>query len=202
MRAWEESQSMGSFDRSSKLIAVLAVNLLALAWAGDASAQETAPAGGGAAAAPAPSGGATASANVNVRAPGGMTDDPKGTLIPLVLAGLGGAQIITGLILVAAAPDTPANCNEDSRTCARNPGQSDASLREDQETAGQAKQMPTLGGIAIVSGTIFAATGLGMYFWYNGDSSKKSGKAKTPTTPTILPYAGPGGGGLTAVARF
>ncbi len=172
--------------RSSKMLAVLAVNVLAVAWSGTSSAQET----------------ATASGSVAVTTPSSPTitseTDPKGTIIPLVLGGLGGAQIITGIILVAAAPDTPGNCNEDTRTCARNPGQSDASLREDQETAGQAKQMPVLGGIAIVSGTLFAATGLAMYFWYNADKSK-TGKGPSKM---VVPFAGPGGGGLSAVARF
>jgi hypothetical protein len=126
----------------------------------------------------------------------GEASEPGSSALPWIIGGLGVAQIAVGIILVAAAPETPDNCNEDTRTCARKTGQSDASLREDQEQAGEAKHMPTLGAIAVVSGAAFVATGLAMYFWYKPDG------AKNARGPSITPYVAPSGGGLAARASF
>src|SRR5690349_24679306 len=100
--------------RASKMIAVLAVNLCAVAWGSSASAQEP----GSAPPADPGGGSATASGSVAVTGPSApkitSDDDPKKTILPLVLGGLGAAEIITGLILVAAAPNTPGTCNGDT----------------------------------------------------------------------------------------
>jgi hypothetical protein len=138
----------------------------------------------------------SASARVEARPVEVSTDDARGRVVPLVLGGLGAAQIITGIVLVAAAPDTPSNCDDATRTCVRLPGQTNAQLNDDQEQAGRADKMPTLGAMAIVSGATFLATGLAMYLWYRPSSRTAASR------PAIVPYAAPDGGGLAAFARF
>ncbi len=167
-----------------KLLTAASVALVAMTSMTNAHADEAA-AGGG------------VSTNFSASASASPSSgDGAGTTLPLVVGALGIAQVATGIILVAAAPDTPSNCNEDTRTCGRKPGQSDASLREDQEQAGESQHMPTLGAIAVVSGAVFLAAGVAMYFWYKPQTTR-SGRV-----PAIVPYAGASGGGLAALARF
>lgn len=185
----------------SNILAPLAVLALAATSASTASAQQapqqTPPPSSGASA----SGSASASATFSttgVSTPRvASSDDPTKTVLPWVLGGLGVAQVITGIVLIAVAPDTPDNCSVTTRTCTRKPGESDASFQDDQSTAGQSRQFPALGGIAIASGALFLVTGAAMYFWY-----KPSEKKSASTKPIVTPYASPNGGGLAAFARF
>jgi hypothetical protein len=174
----------------SKILAPLAVLALALTTGGTAAAQDQAP----------PPATAQASASFStsdMAAPSSSDGDVKKTVLPWVFGGLGAAQLITGVVLVIAAPEMPSNCTEGTRTCTRQPGQSEASFKENQEQAGEAQLMPALGGIAIASGAVFLATGLAMHFWYNRSDAKTASRK-----PVIVPYAGATGGGLAAVATF
>jgi hypothetical protein len=185
--------------RAHSYFSAISIFTLAIASTLPAAADEPAPAPApapAAAVAPPPPVSAQASVSTSqVAAPQVSGDDLKTSTVPWILTGLGGAGIVTGIVLLAAAPSLPASCDEDTRTCARLPGQTDESFSDDQSTAGRARQMPIFGGILLLSGAFLAATGLGMYFYYK-PSADKSSRA------TITPYATPGGGGLSALATF
>ena len=173
----------------SNILAPLTVLALAVTTASSAAAQEQAP--------PATAQASASFSTSGVSAPASSNDDVKKKVLPWVFGGLGAAQLVTGVVLVIAAPEMPANCTEGTRTCTRQAGQSDASFKENQEQAGEAQLMPAIGTIAIASGAVFLATGLAMHFWYNRDGAKTAS-----SKPVVVPYAGATGGGLAAVARF
>lgn len=179
----------------SKILAPLAVVALALTASSTSSAQQ-APSS---APPPAPAASASASFSTSgVSASGPSSDaDPKKTILPIVVGGLGAAQLITGIVLLAAAPSMPDNCDEATRTCSRKPGQSEASFNQDQQDAGDSQQMNAFGLIGVSSGAVFLVAGAAMYLWYNRDPSKTAS-----TKPVVVPYAGTNGGGLAAVATF
>jgi len=142
-----------------------------------------------------------ASASGTSSSSGGGSDDPVKTYLPWIIGGLGVAQIATGIILHAAAPDLPPNCSSTTRTCTRLSGQSETSFNQNQEDAGQSQQMPRLGTIAIVSGSLFVVAGVSMYFYYHQDGDKKSAKADPPK-PIVTPYATKDGAGVAGLLRF
>jgi hypothetical protein len=167
------------------------------------STTETTQASAGGSASFSTSSGASASGNSSGAASSG--DDPVKTYLPWIIGGLGVVQIATGIILHAAAPDLPPNCSESTRTCTRLSGQSETSFNQNQEDAGQSQQMPHLGTIAIVSGSLFVVAGVSMYFYYHQDGDKKSAapaKGTSPSRPIVTPYASKDGAGVAGLLRF
>lgn len=191
-----------------KIVLSAAVLALAVTSASVASADEPTPtsttettqASAGGSASFSTSSGASASGSSSGAASGG--DDPVKTYLPWIIGGLGVAQIATGIILHAAAPDLPPNCSESTRTCTRLSGQSETSFNQNQEDAGQSQQMPHLGTIAIVSGSLFVVAGVSMYFYYHQDGDKKSAKTDTSPKPIVTPYASKDGAGVAGLLRF
>lgn len=181
----------------TKILAPLAVVAVALTASSTSSAQQ-APSS-----APPPQG-ASASATFSTSGmsasssgPSRDGDEVKKTILPFVVGGLGAAQLVTGIVLVAAAPSMPDNCSAGTRTCTRLPGQSDASFKQNQQDAGNAQQMTSWGLIGIGSGSVFLLAGAAMYLWYNRDVTRTAS-----SKPLVMPYANANGGGLAAVATF
>lgn len=171
------------------ILAPLAVVALTVTGSSTASADQPAAASGSA---------SFSTSGMSASTSGPSSDaDPKKTILPLVVGGLGVAQLVTGIVLVAASPSMPANCQEGTRTCSRKPGQSEASFHDDQRQAGDSQQMTSWGTIGIASGAVFLVAGAAMYFWYNRDASRTAS-----SKPIVVPYAGANGGGLAAVATF
>jgi hypothetical protein len=191
-----------------KIVLSAAVLALAVTSASVASADEPTPtsttettqASAGGSASFSTSSGANASGTSSGATSGG-SDDPVKTYLPWIIGGLGVVQIATGIILHAAAPDLPPNCSESTRTCTRLSGQSETSFNQNQEDAGQSQQMPHLGTIAIVSGSLFVVAGVSMYFYYHQDGDKKSAAPSKPK-PIVTPYASKDGAGVAGVLRF
>ncbi len=176
----------------SKILAPLAVVAVALTASSTSSAQQ-------AQGASASAGFSTSSGFAGTSSGPSADGDPaKKTVLPIVVGGLGAAQLIAGTVLLVAAPSMPANCDEGTRTCVRKPGQSEASFQQDQQDAGDSQQMSSWGLIGVASGGVFLVAGAAMWLWYHRDVGAKSASAK----PIVVPYAGANGGGLAAVATF
>lgn len=121
------------------------------------------------------------------------------TVPPWIVASVGGAAMVTGAIVLVAAPKLPPNCDEATSTCkildaSGNPVSSPTQeqkdqLAKDQDSAGKHVGMTTGGLICIIGGAGLLAGGLVWHFLEPAGSS--SGSAKPKLTPAIAPgYAG------------
>jgi hypothetical protein len=117
-------------------------------------------------------------------------DAPKSLLLPGILAGTGLALITTGIILAATAPDSPASCNSDTKTCARLPGQTNEDFSNDQERAGRAHTQPVAGWLTVGVGGMLVMAGVLSYVM--GDR---------PERPRVAASVGPSGGHLSLTMR-
>jgi tetratricopeptide (TPR) repeat protein len=84
------------------------------------------------------------------------------TALPWVVVGLGGAAVVTGVILLVAAPERPDNCDADRLTCS--PPPRGATLDEDQEQAGRNRGMVLAGRIFVGGGAALVVGGLLWHF--------------------------------------
>lgn len=107
------------------------------------------------------------------------------TMLPWVVAGVGAAGLVTGILLVATA-SRPENCSGETRICVARDGQTQAQLEEDQSDAQSADNRRTLGFVvggvglgALAGGLVWhfleptgsKATGLRFSPWSVGRSS-------------------------------
>lgn len=87
------------------------------------------------------------------------------SVAPWILVGLGGAAVITGVVIFATTPERPSNCDEVTQKCTRSPAnESDADLAKDKDQAGQADSQPVLGLVIAGVGAAFVAGGLVWHF--------------------------------------
>jgi hypothetical protein len=116
------------------------------------------------------------------------------TAFPWILAGVGAATVIVGVIIVATTPSRPPNCSKDNQTCTRTPGETDDQLKSDQDRAGKADSQPVVGlGVAAV-GALALAGGLVWHFL------EPSGESKAGLR--VSPWLAPNASGVTLGARF
>lgn len=115
----------------------------------------------------------------------------KPLLLPGVLAGAGLVVITTGILVAVTAPDTPASCNSDTKTCARLPGQTNEAFSDDQDRAGRAHTQPIAGWLTVGVGGMLIAAGVLSYFM--GDRRSRS---------RVAASVGPSGGGFSVVRTF
>jgi hypothetical protein len=116
--------------------------------------------------------------------------EPKKSLLPLVVAGLGGAALATGGVLFAVGMgQVPEGCSVSTKECAAPPG--DPRLDD-------ANRGVSLANLGVGIGLSGAALLIGGLVWY----------AATPATPPstrgqlVLPWVGRGAGGVAVVRSF
>lgn len=117
---------------------------------------------------------------------------PSRSVVPLIVAGLGGAAMIVGtVLLVSGLGAVPANCSRSSHECAAPPG--DASFDDAKSAVGRAN----LGLGVGVGGAAVAVTGLIWYF-----ASSPSEPERAPSTAGLTPWTDGRGAGASWSARF
>lgn len=94
----------------------------------------------------------------------GPSGDGGHSIFPWIIVGIGGAGIVTGIVLVATTPTRPGNCIEATQTCQRLDNQSDADFKADQEQAGKADSQPVLGWAITGIGAALVVGGLLWHF--------------------------------------
>ncbi len=119
------------------------------------------------------------------------------TVLPWLVVGLGGAAVITGAILLVAAPKVPSNCNESSGSCTAVPASEDAGqLANERSQAGTSVGERKGGLIAIISGAGVIGIGLLWHFLEPTGPVEKTGNTKPSLVPAVAPgYAGMSLGG-------
>lgn len=124
------------------------------------------------------------------------------TIPPWIVVGLGGATVIVGIVVLATAPSLPAGCNNDNNSCSKDPTgkETDAAFKTRQEQAGQAKDQPIYGAIAIGGGAILVAGGLLWHFLEPTGPVEAAPNAKIK--PKLTPQIGHGYGGLSLGGTF
>jgi tetratricopeptide (TPR) repeat protein len=117
------------------------------------------------------------------------------TVAPWIVVGLGGAGVVTGIVLLAAAK-IPDNCDASSGSCKPTPGESTKQLDDDRSTAGTAKGLKTGGVVTLIGGAVILTGGLLWHFLEPTGPVEKTGKIKPVVTPAVAPgYAGMSLGG-------
>jgi hypothetical protein len=112
---------------------------------------------------------------------------PSRSVVPLIVAGLGGAATIVGVVLlVSGLGAVPANCSRSSHECAAPPG--DPSFDDAKSAVGRAN----LGVGVGIGGAVVAATGL---IWYLASSPSEPEKA--PSTAGLTPWTDGRGAGAS-----
>jgi hypothetical protein len=117
---------------------------------------------------------------------------PSRSVVPLIVAGLGGAAMVVGtVLLVSGLGAVPANCSRSSHECAAPPG--DPSFDDAKSAVGRANL-----GIGIgIGGAVVAVTGLIWYF-----ASSPSEPERAPSTAGLTPWTDGRGAGASWSARF
>jgi tetratricopeptide (TPR) repeat protein len=114
--------------------------------------------------------------------PPGAEPQQGHTLLPWIVVTVGGAAILTGIILFAVAPPLPSNCTKDHNNCARVPAtESDAELSTDQDKASSHVNLVTTGTVLTIAGAGVLAGGL---LWHFIEPTS-SGTGKVHVTPTV-----------------
>ena len=130
------------------------------------------------------------------------TSEEKGparghTPFPWIMVGIGAAAMGAGAIIAVTAPEHPANCNQDTKTCARRDGESEADFRDRQEIAATADSQPILGYAIAGGGLALVAGGLLWHFL-----EPTTGEEKSATNLRVLPWTTGQSSGLTLGAAF
>ena len=118
------------------------------------------------------------------------------TPYPWIVVGLGAVGVSVGAVVALTAPDRPLTCNEDTKTCIRGPGQSDADFARDQDLAGRSDTQPVLGYLIAAGGLAFVVGGLVWHFL------EPTGGDKPATNVSVLPWTTGKSSGLALGARF
>ncbi|MBX3213841.1 MAG: hypothetical protein KF850_17510 [Labilithrix sp.] len=110
--------------------------------------------------------------------PDGANGGGGHTPYPWIVVGLGAAGVTAGVVIALTSPERPANCNADTQTCTRLPGQSAADFLKDQETAGTADSQPVLGWVVAGAGAALVAGGLLWHFLEPTGDEKSSSRVR------------------------
>jgi hypothetical protein len=117
---------------------------------------------------------------------------PSRSAVPLLVAGLGGAAMVVGtVLLVSGLGAVPANCSRSSHECAAPPG--DPAFDDAKSAVGRANLGLGIG----VGGAVVAVTGL---IWYFAGSPSEPERA--PSTAGLTPWTDGRGAGASWSARF
>ncbi len=130
-----------------------------------------------------------------VVSPGADSEKSEGhTPYPWIVVGLGAVGVAVGVVIVATAPERPANCNADTETCTRRPDQSTADFQKDQERAGTADSQPVLGYVVMGGGLALVAGGLLWHFL------EPTGKARS--VARLMPWTTGKASGVAVGLKF
>jgi hypothetical protein len=114
-------------------------------------------------------------------------------LAPRIVAGVGIAGVVTGVVLLLARPALPTNCNSDTYKCTKLPAETEAKFAEERDTAGTNQGLLHAGVVTLLAGAGVTAAGV---LWYVLEKPK-------PRTATIVaPWISAGSGGLALRASF
>lgn len=138
----------------------------------------------------------TATPAPTTTAPPPKGEDRGHTAYPWILVGLGGIAVVGGIVVIAASPALPVGCKTDSKTCTRQPGDTDITYKQRQEDAGTSKDQPVVGGIVAAAGGALVIGGL---LWH---ILEPTGPAETSAKPKLRPETGPGYAGLSFGGSF
>lgn len=148
-------------------------------------------------------------------APGGSAPPPPAqvrehTIAPWLVVGVGGAAVVTGIVLHVAAPALPASCDPVDKSCVvRGPGGVEIpdrrltpkqleDIQKDRDTARFATDMPIAGTVCLIGGGVLVAGGLVWHFLEpTGPVAKAAAKL-----PQVVPSVGPGYGGVSLGGAF
>jgi len=124
------------------------------------------------------------------------TEVREHTAAPWIIVGLGGAGVITGVVLLAVAPKIPPNCNASNGSCKGTPGETTPQLDDDRSKAGSSVGLTTAGTWTLIGGGVVLAGGLLWHFLEPTGPVEKTGAIKPTVTPAVAPgYAGMSLGG-------
>jgi hypothetical protein len=96
-------------------------------------------------------------------------------IAPRIIAGVGAAGVITGVVLLLARPTLPTNCSSDG--CTRLSAETDAKFAQEQDDASQNRAFGTAGLVTLIAGGALIAGGV---LWYILD--REPFKAAKPPT--------------------
>jgi hypothetical protein len=123
------------------------------------------------------------SEDATAQATGGGDKAQQGhTIYPWFLVAYGAVTFTVGAVLVASAPDMPAGCNEDAKTCARLPNETQDDFKQRQTIAGRASSQPTAGGVTMVIGGAMVLGGL-LWHFLEPTGPKSTARAQVRVTP-------------------
>lgn len=120
------------------------------------------------------------------------------TVPPWIVVGLGGAGVVAGVIVLAAAPSLPEGCFASTETCTRKPGEPQADFDDRQKRAGASQTQPTIGAVVVGIGGALVVGGLLWHFLEPTGPVEKTGKVK----PKVQPQVAPGFAGLSLGGSF
>lgn len=123
---------------------------------------------------------------------------------PFILAGVGAAAVIVGVVVILTSPALPGNCDADTEICSipTTPGIDKEKYRndqlpEDQDKAGKHKSQPVIGGAVVAAGGLALVGGI-IWFVLEPTTPDKSAAQK----PRLAPQLGPGYGGFSLTGTF
>lgn len=141
--------------------------------------------------------------------PPAPTESRGHTAGPWIVVGVGAAAVVTGVVLLVAAPDLPEGCNPATRTCVERPNETTADRRDREATAGLSQGMPLAGGIVAGAGGGIVALGLLWHFLEpTGPAPAAAASAgaghgmSRASGPKLTPHVGPGYAGFVLGSRF
>lgn len=114
---------------------------------------------------------------------------------PWVVVGVGGAALVTGIVMIATAPALPAGCNSVTKTCDQLQSESSAEYSERQERAGSSIDQPRFGAIAAGVGAGIVGLGLLWHFLEPSASPASAGLR-------VAPWSTASSAGLAALGAF
>lgn len=121
-----------------------------------------------------------------------LAEPVNAPLAPRIVAAVGLAGVVTGVVLLLVRPSLPTNCDPDTGKCTRLAAQTDAQFAADRDDAGTNRALLGAGLATLLGGA--AVTGAGV-LWYVLEKPK-------PRTAMLAPWLQGSAGGVVLRASF